>query len=302
MFRNKRLTFALFVLGANFYGAESLAQNRSSQFYKGREAPLPQVVCEPRNETVAVKDLPEITCVSGDEVTEMILGVVGVPLTSAWPGVQDFIATVNVQLMQAKAGHRFSDRELADLRKWSNEYQVEAHINYPMLPPTPDHPQTEWLSPRQQALDYAFINKGLKYLSAIYGNEIALRNNDKFVADAAADKAAKRKLVSTENALLKRASAQCPGKIRDFPSLATGSPYADVGYCYKLPMVVVGQWINAKTALVNLAMIPTLLEFTDLPDTQFIPHEVVVKGEGAYQYQSVDGALRTIPKVRLVAQ
>lgn len=261
-------------------------QPRGSQFPQ-----LPCITLGGQN----IDNLKPIDCVSGQDITAQNFHIEGLPLSVARPEVQTWIATVNDKIELARSGHRFSDDEVSDMRHWRNADLVETAIGYPSVDAYGSGEAANDAWQLHQSIDRAFISKGLWVLSLVANREMSQRESDKRQAEVRAEQDA-------ETALFKRAARQCPGKILDYQDLALGSPFATTGHCYRLPILVVSQWLNSKTALANLAMMPVLIDFATPPSSQAMRANVIVRGEGAYQYSDTRGGLRTVPRVRWVTQ
>jgi hypothetical protein len=97
--------------------------------------------------------------------------------------------------------------------------------------------------------------------------------------------------------------AICGDVIHQFPQIYFTSPFATDGQCYRIPMISIFQWIDSTTALVNQNMgTPLLVDFPEPPSQNLLLGWRIVRGEGAYQYQTTAGALETVPRVRLLKQ
>lgn len=92
---------------------------------------------------------------------------------------------------------------------------------------------------------------------------------------------------------LPRSIGVCHGTIYSTGELIVTNPFSVIGKCYKVPVIIL-QWLTAHSALTG--PIPIRLDFDKTPNAL----EGVAKGIGAYQYQSVDGALRTVPYLHLL--
>ena len=261
--------------------------------------------CVPLSASVTIRDLAPIDCVSMTEITSMRFDGYGFSLRAARPEVQGFVAQVNTKLEQAKQGHRLTDAELAEIRSWRNNgARVETAIGYPPMPAVNSGNDLQLYKQwqRQSAIDGAFIDKALAYLNILDRAEMLTRADEKRATDSAVAESAHKKAVAVVVGIEKRAYKQCHGNFLEVQNLAAASPFAITGRCYRLQIIIISQWLDSKTALANLAMVPMLIDFSTPPDTQAMLGESIVQGEGAYQYQDAAGSLRTVPRVRLLAR
>ena len=90
----------------------------------------------------------------------------------------------------------------------------------------------------------------------------------------------------------------CNNAVHNELELLTASPYATDGVCYVIAFGEVSQWLGPSSALVGGKI---LVMFNEPPASTFV-RNVLVKGEGAFNYTSVTGALTTVPRVQVIRQ
>lgn len=107
---------------------------------------------------------------------------------------------------------------------------------------------------------------------------------------------------SERNSLWSPIQFVCGSNFVEYPELFRESPFSTAGKCYRLPMVLVAQWIDEKTALASAGFNTRfLIDFSKPPGQQAMLSSTVVVGEGAFQYQSMEGAMVTVPRVMELA-
>jgi hypothetical protein len=90
----------------------------------------------------------------------------------------------------------------------------------------------------------------------------------------------------------------CNNAVHNELELLTTSPYATEGVCYVITFGEVSQWLGPSSALVGGKI---LVMFNEPPASTFV-RNLLVKGEGAFNYTSVAGALTTVPRVQVIQQ
>jgi hypothetical protein len=93
-------------------------------------------------------------------------------------------------------------------------------------------------------------------------------------------------------------SKSCNNAVHNELELLTASPYATDGVCYVITFGEVSQWLGPSSALVGGKI---LVMFKEPPTSTFV-RNLFVKGEGAFNYTSVTGALTTVPRVQVIQQ
>jgi hypothetical protein len=135
----------------------------------------------------------------------------------------------------------------------------------------------------------------VKYIKALlaagYSREKALAYGKRRMTPNQAK--AEERSKSRFNSLLRR---ECHGHVENEFILGTASPYSVVGKCYSIGFAEVSQWLGPATALVGGSL---LVEFSRPPSSNYL-QRLVVKGIGAFSYETVFGAERVIPEVRVL--
>jgi hypothetical protein len=93
-------------------------------------------------------------------------------------------------------------------------------------------------------------------------------------------------------------SKSCNNAVHNELELLTASPYVTDGVCYVIAFGEVSQWLGPSSALVAGKI---LVIFNEPPATTFV-RNLLVKGEGAFNYTSVTGALTTVQRVQVIQQ
>ncbi len=93
----------------------------------------------------------------------------------------------------------------------------------------------------------------------------------------------------------------CHGSYNTVVNLAYMSPFATSGKCFQLYPVVIQQWLTPTGGLASVGFGPlALVDFDQPPDKRVMAGVFV--GEGAYQYESSDGSLETVPRLKWIGQ